>query len=81
MRSSDDRHQRSSEHLGLMATGGIEVIASAARRLAALDRKLTVRSPSAKLLHLLDATLVTDLGQDPGAPAWTGMSNGSPTFP
>jgi anti-anti-sigma factor len=50
-----------------MATAGLQVIAGAARRLAALDRKLTVRSPSAKLLHFLDATRLADLGTRGGS--------------
>ena len=55
-----------------MATAGMGVITNAAKRLAALDRKLTVRSPSAKILHLIDATRsgahVAPFGQRPLMP-------------
>lgn len=48
-----------------MVTSGMAVIAKAATRLAALDRRLIVRSPSAKALQLLDTTRST--GLDPRA--------------
>ncbi len=47
--------------LDFMAGAGIEVIARAARRMAALDGQLCIRSPSAVVRRLLDGTGTSDL--------------------
>ncbi len=56
-----------------MATSGMAVTTNAAKPLVALDRRLTVHSPSAKALHLFE-TSSTGLELQAGTPVWPGMS-------
>jgi len=49
-----------------MATAGMEVIVDAERRLAALDRTLTVCSPSVKILQVLETVRYAGLNTQAG---------------